>query len=315
MTAIVPQKKLELPPPPKGWFSLSYSISFGGQLARMCTNTDVKRLTRKRQGPYSSIIPAGTLARIDAFEEGRHFEGPAFELEAAFPIFDRLSDGRWIVTDSRCPVGTQNARIVESDGTIARRFCLGDGIAHIQCDADGGTWVGYFDEGIFGNYGWGQAGQPKPMGASGVNRFDDAGRITWTYGPPGPFIVDCYAMNVASDGAWLCCYTDFSIVHRSVEDRYRRWDNRTITGATVLAVEGDYVVLVGGYQDQASRGVLLHLGSDRAKPVYRFRVDGTNGSPASLPLAVARGSEMHFVDDHAWRTMSVGDVLRQATRK
>ena len=75
---------LELPPLPKGWFSLSYSISLGGQLARMCTNKNVKSLRQKRELPCSSIVPAGTLARIDVFEEGQHFEGPAFELRLHF---------------------------------------------------------------------------------------------------------------------------------------------------------------------------------------------------------------------------------------
>jgi hypothetical protein len=162
MATIVPRTKLEPPPLPKGWFSLSYSISLGGQLARMCTNKNVKSLRQKRELPYSSIVPAGTLARIDVFEEGQHFEGPAFELEVAFPIFDRLSDGRWIVTDSRCPVGTQNARIVGSDGTIARRFCLGWPLVVLL--------LGFLDRASFGR------GSLSPLGQYDNHRGDGLGR-------------------------------------------------------------------------------------------------------------------------------------------
>ena len=33
------------------------------------------------------------------------------------------------------------------------------------------VWVGYFDEGIYGNYGWGRAESEEPVGAYGIVRF------------------------------------------------------------------------------------------------------------------------------------------------
>ena len=48
----------------------------------------------------------------------------------------------------------QNAWIVSRDGTVLSRFCLGDGIQDCVVKKDGTIITSYFDEGVFGNYGW-----------------------------------------------------------------------------------------------------------------------------------------------------------------
>jgi hypothetical protein len=50
-----------------------------------------------------------------------------------------------------------------------RRF-FGDGIEHVQATSAGEIWVGFFDEGIYGNYGWG-SGTQLPVGRTGLVRF------------------------------------------------------------------------------------------------------------------------------------------------
>ena len=47
------------------------------------------------------------------------------------------------------------------------RFCLGDGIQDCVVKKDGTIITSYFDEGVFGNYGW-----DEPLG--------DCGLIAWT---------------------------------------------------------------------------------------------------------------------------------------
>jgi hypothetical protein len=317
MMRIEPQKMLELPPPPEGWFLLSYSVSISGQLARMCATTDMRALWQRQSArakiegePSPSLIPPGTRARIAVFDRLECYEGPEFELETRFPKFDRLPDGRWIVAYTRCPVGMKNARVIHPAGRVLDQLCLGDGIAHLQCDAEGGIWVGYFDEGVYGNFGWGGPGQPAPQGASGINRFDDAGRITWTYDSLGPRIDDCYAMNVGPDGTWLYFYSDFPLMRVQPDGRYRFWQNRAITGARVLAVEGDDVVLLGGYRENRNRGALLHLGIDQADLGCQFELGGAKGTPTPARFSAARGNEMHFVYDEAWYRITVGDIQR-----
>ena len=50
-------------------------------------------------------------------------------------------------------------------GELRRQFVLGDGIKHVQTTAAGDIWVGYFDEGVYGNYGWGNDPDSEPIGA------------------------------------------------------------------------------------------------------------------------------------------------------
>jgi hypothetical protein len=41
--------------------------------------------------------------------------------------------------------------------------------------------AGYFDEGIYGNYGWGEADSEKPAGAYGIVRFSPGLEPAWHY--------------------------------------------------------------------------------------------------------------------------------------
>jgi hypothetical protein len=58
-----------------------------------------------------------------------------------------------------------NGRVFGADGELRREFLLGDGIADVQTTADGQVWVSYFDEGIYGNLGWGGRDGPRPGSA------------------------------------------------------------------------------------------------------------------------------------------------------
>ena len=55
-----------------------------------------------------------------------------------------------------------NAWIVSRDGAVLSRFCLGDGIQDRVVKKDGTIITSYFDEGVFGNYGW-----DEPLGDCG----------------------------------------------------------------------------------------------------------------------------------------------------
>jgi len=61
----------------------------------------------------------------------------------------------------------RNAVLYGPDGQVISDHVLGDGIAHVLATSTGQVWVGYFDEGIYGNYGWGQADTQEPVGAYG----------------------------------------------------------------------------------------------------------------------------------------------------
>ena len=81
------------------------------------------------------------------------------DLNFAFPRVQVLPDGEILAASTRCRRWKDgsydlNARVYRPDGALKSEFCLGDGIEHMQTDTSGRIWVGYFDEGVFGNFGW-----------------------------------------------------------------------------------------------------------------------------------------------------------------
>ena len=242
------------------------------------------------------LMASKTRARIELFDGEQLINGPEFALDALFPCFDRLHDGRWVVANARCWVNEENASIIAPNGEVLSRVCLGDAIAHLQCDGTDGIWVSYTDE-----------------GAGGIIRFRADG--TATRSPEQTLeIFDCYAMNVGGDGVWLYYYTEFPIAHVPFDGRPRVWTNETVAGASIIAVEDDLVLLSGGYEEEADAGALLRLDEDgHAELLHRFRLDAELTSALCNGQAFARGRDVHFVDSNAWTVISVRDFMNRLT--
>ena len=99
-----------------------------------------------------------------------------------------------------------NGKVFDQNGNLIREFLLGDGIQHLGVTSDNIIWTGYFDEGVFGNFGW-----KTPVGACGLRAWDKHGNTVYKYpNVEDHFICDCYALNVVSDHEiWFYYYTDF----------------------------------------------------------------------------------------------------------
>ncbi|HWO95265.1 MAG TPA: hypothetical protein VNM45_02770 [Bacillus sp. (in: firmicutes)] len=123
---------------------------------------------------------------------------------------DLFSDGTILIVQSRCLKDgqciEQNARRYNRNGQLIEAFTLGDGIEHAQIDEKDTIWVGYFDEGVFGNLGWNH-----PLGSDGVIAYTMNGHKLW--GAKVYNIADCYALNVASSKeVFFYYYDDFYLV-------------------------------------------------------------------------------------------------------
>ena len=128
-------------------------------------------------------------------------------------IADLFSDGTLLIVQSRCLKDgdniERNARRYNTNGQLIEAFTLGDGISHVQIDETDTIWVGYFDEGIYGNFGWEQ-----PMGSYGLIAYSMNGQKLW--GGSNYEIIDCYALNVVSSKeVYFYYYDDFYLVQLS----------------------------------------------------------------------------------------------------
>ncbi len=152
-------------------------------------------------------------------------------LSLAQPFVQVLPHDQVLVVGARCKwtaAGAErNALVYDSGGRMVAQATLGDGIEHLRTTSTGNVWVGYSDEGIYGNYGWGGIDGPDPIGSSGIVCFTSHLEKVWEYshgnGSPGP-IDDCYAMNVDGESVWAYCYSDFPIV-RIENGSVRAWTN------------------------------------------------------------------------------------------
>lgn len=163
---------------------------------------------------------------------------------ATLPQVQILPGGETLIVAPRCRRRSaedieNNAAVFAPDGTIARRFCLGDGIEDVQVSTKGDLWVSYFDEGVIGNRGW-----KHPMGANGLVRFNSHGERQWGFTPE--VILDCYALNVAADCVWAYYYTEFELARIDAEGGIERWPT-AIRGARAVAVGAHAVFFAGGY--------------------------------------------------------------------
>lgn len=255
---------------------------------------------------------APVLAAASVETAGSRASYPIVGLRHTFPMIQPLPGEEFLVVAGRCrwrpePDGPeQNATVFGPDGAPRRTGCLGDGIAKVLTTPSGAIWAGYFDEGIFGNFGWGSVrGGGRPIGGSGIVRFDPAS-LTVVWELPPTSMADCYALNVSGEQVWSCYYTDFPIA-RVVNGQLTEWSN-DVRGASVLLVDGDRVALVGGYGDDGDRIVTGRLENGRFVVDKTTRLTMPDGG--SLPRArmIGRGPDLHVFDDTRWLRLSLDDL-------
>lgn len=185
-----------------------------------------------------------------------------------------------------------NARVYSRDGVFLREFLLGDGIASIQTTRRGEIWTSYFDEGVFGNYGW-----HTPVGATGLVAWNEMGDKVYEYDAVGPVdaIVDCYALNVASDeDVWCYYYTDFPLVHLREKRIVATW-TVPVSGSPAFCVANEHVLFAGGYkQDDAFQ--LVRLASNgMSKLIGEFNLIGDDGTPVKPVRIIGRGAKLYVL--------------------
>lgn len=136
-----------------------------------------------------------------------------------------------------------NARVCDMNGKPIRDFLLGDGIQSVQVTENGTIWTSYFDEGIFGNYGW-----SDPIGSCGLLAWDEQGNKL--YENREADIADCYALNVVNeDQVWFYYYTDFELgcISGGTVDSKVTFVKTNISGSSGFSTDGYHFLFDAGY--------------------------------------------------------------------
>jgi hypothetical protein len=271
----------------------------GAVYAAARRSTESLRIVDRSGASFAkSQLTAPTAYRVVRWREG---ELTALELrDETLPVshVQPTANGVLLVA-ARCAWSAtgeeRNAVAVDWSGRVLRRLTLGDSIADLRTTREGATWVSFFDEGVFGNHGWGGPG-PAPIGQPGLIAFDSEGRHLFAYDSAAAktdSICDAYALNVTLDGdAWVYFYVDFPIV-RVRGGEYRAWSCE-VEGARAMAIRDSRVLLFDDYDHQA-RGRILRLGDDGvAKTVDEVQLEGPDGESLGRTLARGVGPDLFF---------------------
>lgn len=162
----------------------------GHVIALWAAPRDLPALASTTTQPGWATFPDPRTPRPVAARVSIHKPEPATvaelrELHLAHVTVQPLPEGRTLVVGARCrwrPSGPErNAVVYDSEGNTVAEETLGDGIEHVLTTPAGNVWVGYFDEGVYGNFGWGDPGSPAPVGQHGLMRFSSDLHADWRY--------------------------------------------------------------------------------------------------------------------------------------
>jgi hypothetical protein len=297
------------------------SIGPNGEAIALWTSPEgLTALTATTTQPGWASFPDPRASRPAAARVTVHRSGPEtsvtfVDLPLAHPTLQVLPDDRVLVVAARCrwrPDGPdRNAIIYDTDGRVVAEGTVGDGIEHVLVSRSGHIWVGYFDEGVYGNYGWGDAGAPPPLGAPGLVRFSPDLEPDWRYPTnvePWGAISDCYALNIDGDTAWACYYTDFPVV-RVQAGTVMGWRNTIAHGARALAVADPNIAMCSGYGPNRDVLVIASRGQDQLHKLSEYRLVLPDGSPLPATVqAIGRGADLHLINEGEWYRLDLDDL-------
>ncbi|GGV34366.1 hypothetical protein GCM10010277_19580 [Streptomyces longisporoflavus] len=245
--------------------------------------------------PYDALV-------VTVDTDGRDHATELNALRARYPRIDALPDGGFVVADSRSRRSEQHVQVFDVLGRESWAFRVGDAVEDLLTDRAGRLWVGYFDEGVFGD---------DELSHPGLRSWSAGGEPLWAYkaAEGGSEIWDCYALNVAEESVWVCAYGDFTLLEVRPDGSVRQRANGT-KAATALAVHQGRVTFLGGYGDDHDRLVDAELRHQEVRPYASGRLTGPDGAPLGRCRTVSRGPRIYVQEKPytAWTVLDISAV-------
>ncbi|MDW0112612.1 hypothetical protein QT711_05410 [Sporosarcina saromensis] len=184
----------------------------------------------------------------------------------------------------------ENARVYDKNGSFVRSFCLGDGIGKVYVTKDQEIWTGYFDEGVFGNYGW-----EKPIGRSGLVGWNASGvQIDSLEDDKQYAIFECLALNGTAHGQIIFFFSIDAKFGIRKDNRTEYYSTEDIAFRGAFAVKGDKIVAHQGISGR----ILFELKriENEFKTVRKIELIKPDGQPVIPQLVNNREDKLLFLD-------------------
>ncbi|MGW7065385.1 hypothetical protein ACWGII_04535 [Streptomyces sp. NPDC054855] len=259
-------------------------------------------LTPRAPGPGRGAMKPYDAVVVTVDTDGRDHATELSALRARFPQVDALPDGGFVVADARSRRSEQHVQIFDALGRESWAFRVGDGIETLLSDRAGRLWVGYFDEGVFGD---------DELSHPGLRCWSAEGEPVWAYeaAEGASQIYDCYALNVAEDSVWVCAYDDFSLLEVRPGSAVRQRANDR-AGATALAVHHGRVTFFGGYDGERDRLVHAELRHEEVRLYGSGRLVAPDGGTLGPCRTVSRGPRIYVQEEPytEWTVLDIGTL-------
>ena len=228
------------------------------------------------------------------------------------PMVDIFSDQSVALLGSRCEHRGENdydlnGLIFDPSTGDVSRFLAGDGISHLGVDGQDRLWVGYFDEGVYGSFGWGSEGQPEPIGSSGLNCFNRSGKIIWRHdGQNDGMIDDCYALNVGEASTHYYFYSDFHLgtVKGDWRTNYRATD---VSGSQYFAITDGLAVFTQQYDDAPDVISVAKISDQECRTLEKRHLVLPDGGNLENGQLFARNDALHYIDEENWYAWKISN--------
>jgi hypothetical protein len=258
----------------------------------------------------------GRRCAMLCIQKGDNEKWVNLETEATFPFVDLFPSGDIIVCGSRCRrlhdgKGELNATVYSDEGSVISRHSFGDGIEDLAVDELGRIWVSYFDEGVYGNFGWGNDEESRPNGSSGLVCFGSDGRKLWEFeaydgSDNRVYIDDAYALNVHRARAKVFFYSDFAIT--DIDPSFNTTTYGTdLRGCHAFASSGQRFLFSGGYGENANKGHLCQIASDGRFKSLLVEFAKEDGSKFKEGHFRGRGPALYYFEKNGVWAADVSD--------
>lgn len=271
----------------------------------------IDRIPDRIKGMFvQASLNAPRTYKILIIDEGQIHEvvltNQSFHYHEVQPLQDQL-----LLVGARCHYYGHNrydlnARVYDRYGHVLHDFLLGDGIEHVQATSEGTIWTGYFDEGIFGNYGWN-----PPVGQAGLLAWDAQGNRLYTNDQAD--IMDCYALNVVSnEDIWFYYYTDFMLGHITggTANPQLEWINPQISGSSGFCTDGYHFLFRGGYNDSNQLFFKKREQPGRLTGKTAIQLQGANHQLLDLAYSDFRRDQILIYSDNMLYTAAIQDIVQ-----
>ena len=181
-----------------------------------------------------------------------------------------------------------------------------------QTDEGSLIWVGWFDEGVFGNESWHVPGLERSPSSYGLVAFDDRGSPVRVVegAPTGGEIADCYALNVAGQTAWACTYVDFPISRSQGRSAISPWLVNHARGTQGARGQLPLCSCSGRLWRKGQSGRTRKTQFDRIQRLHDWRLPFSLGA-RTVEFVDARGDQLHVVKDGVWNVWALGQFLSE----